>query len=80
VAGLIRRLLDAYEIERQPITEQVSRYAMNASLARDSQRSAIPNNLEDAGPGHRSRPGRASGLRDQRRPVLLRWAQLRILL
>jgi 2-polyprenyl-6-methoxyphenol hydroxylase-like FAD-dependent oxidoreductase len=43
-------LLDAYEIERQPITEQVSRCAMNASLARDSQRSAIPSNLEDAGP------------------------------
>jgi 2-polyprenyl-6-methoxyphenol hydroxylase-like FAD-dependent oxidoreductase len=54
-------LLDAYEIERQPITEQVSRYAMNASLARDSQRSAIPNNLEDAGPegdAARARVGR----------------------
>jgi 2-polyprenyl-6-methoxyphenol hydroxylase-like FAD-dependent oxidoreductase len=43
-------LLDAYEIERQPITEQVSRYAMNTSLARASQRSAIPNNIEQAGP------------------------------
>jgi 2-polyprenyl-6-methoxyphenol hydroxylase-like FAD-dependent oxidoreductase len=43
-------LLDAYEIERQPITEQVSLYAMNASLARDSQRRGIPENLEDAGP------------------------------
>ena len=55
LAGVVKgwadpALLDAYEIERQPITEQVSRYAMNASLARDSQRSTIPNNLEDAGP------------------------------
>jgi hypothetical protein len=54
-------LLDAYEIERQPITEQVSRYAMNASFARDLQRRAIPNNLEDAGPegdAARARVGR----------------------
>jgi 2-polyprenyl-6-methoxyphenol hydroxylase-like FAD-dependent oxidoreductase len=43
-------LLDAYEIERQPITEQVSRHAMNTSLARTSQQSAIPNNIEEAGP------------------------------
>jgi 2-polyprenyl-6-methoxyphenol hydroxylase-like FAD-dependent oxidoreductase len=55
LAGVVKgwadpALLDAYEIERQPITEQVSFYAMKASLARESQRRAIPENLEDAGP------------------------------
>ena len=54
LAGVIKgwadsALLDAYEIERQPITEQVSRYAMNTSLARASQRSEIPNNIEEPG-------------------------------
>jgi 2-polyprenyl-6-methoxyphenol hydroxylase-like FAD-dependent oxidoreductase len=43
-------LLGAYEIERQPITEQVSRHAMSTSLARTAQQSAIPNNIEEAGP------------------------------
>ncbi len=43
-------ILDAYEIERQPITEQVSRYAMNTALARSSQRSQIPDNIEQPGP------------------------------
>lgn len=54
-------LLDAYEIERQPITEQVSRYAMNTSVARASHRAAIPNNIEREGPegdAARSRVGR----------------------
>jgi 2-polyprenyl-6-methoxyphenol hydroxylase-like FAD-dependent oxidoreductase len=55
LAGVIKgwadpALLDAYEIERQPITEQVSRHAMNTSLARASQRSEIPNNIEEPGP------------------------------
>src|SRR3984957_11404176 len=56
-------LLDAYEIERQPITEQVSRHAMNTSLARASQRSEIPNNIEEPGPegdAVRARIGRQS--------------------
>ena len=47
LAGVIKgwagsALLNAYEIERQPITEQVSRHAMNTSLVRASQRSEIP--------------------------------------
>lgn len=42
-------LLDAYEIERRPITEQVSHYAMNIILARLRQCSAVPENLEEAG-------------------------------
>ncbi|HQT75681.1 MAG TPA: FAD-dependent monooxygenase [Rhodopila sp.] len=43
-------ILDAYEAEWQPITEQVSRYAMNTSMALAKQRSAIPDNVEDPGP------------------------------
>jgi len=66
LAGVIKGwadsvLLDAYEIERQPITEQVSRHAMNTSLARTSQRGAIPDNIEEAGPegdAARARVGR----------------------
>ena len=66
LAGVIKgwadpALLEAYEIERQPITEQVSRYAMNTSLARASQRAAVPNNIEQAGPegdAARARVGR----------------------
>ena len=55
LAGVIKRwadlaLLNAYEIERQPITEQVSRHAMNTSLVRASQRSEIPHNIEEPGP------------------------------
>src|SRR5262249_4537270 len=55
LAGVIKgwadaALLDAYEIERQPITEQVSRYAMNTALERASHRSAIPDNIEQIGP------------------------------
>jgi hypothetical protein len=55
LAGVIKgwadpALLDAYEIERQPITQQVSRYAMNTALARASQRSTMPDNIEQVGP------------------------------
>jgi 2-polyprenyl-6-methoxyphenol hydroxylase-like FAD-dependent oxidoreductase len=55
LAGVIKdwanpALLDAYEIERQPITQQVSRYAMNTALARASQRSTITDNIEQDGP------------------------------
>jgi 2-polyprenyl-6-methoxyphenol hydroxylase-like FAD-dependent oxidoreductase len=55
LAGVIKgwagsALLNAYEIERQPITEQVSRHAMNTSLVRASQRSEIPHSIEEPGP------------------------------
>jgi 2-polyprenyl-6-methoxyphenol hydroxylase-like FAD-dependent oxidoreductase len=55
LAGVIKgwgdpALLDAYEIERQPITEQVSRCAMNTSLARASQRATIPAIIDQLGP------------------------------
>ena len=44
-------ILAAYEIERRPITDQVSRYAMATSLARTSQRQrSIPVTIEQPGP------------------------------
>jgi 2-polyprenyl-6-methoxyphenol hydroxylase-like FAD-dependent oxidoreductase len=43
-------LLDAYELERRPITEQVSRYAMSIILARMRQYSEVPENILDPGP------------------------------
>jgi hypothetical protein len=55
LAGVIKgwadpALLEAYEIERQPITEQVSHYAMNTALARASHRDAISDTIEQGGP------------------------------
>jgi 2-polyprenyl-6-methoxyphenol hydroxylase-like FAD-dependent oxidoreductase len=66
LAGVIKgwadpALLDAYEVERQPITEQVSRYAMSTSRERDTLRSALPPELEQTGPAgaaERARLGR----------------------
>ena len=43
-------LLDAYEAERQPITEQVSHFAMNHALAVMSQRRSVPAEVELDGP------------------------------
>jgi 2-polyprenyl-6-methoxyphenol hydroxylase-like FAD-dependent oxidoreductase len=40
-------ILDAYASERQPITEQVSRFAMNHAHAMARQRSAVPREIED---------------------------------
>jgi 2-polyprenyl-6-methoxyphenol hydroxylase-like FAD-dependent oxidoreductase len=42
-------LLDAYEIERRPITDQVSRYAMATSQARLAQQREIPEAIEQPG-------------------------------
>lgn len=39
-------VLDGYQSERQPITEQVSQFAMNHSLALQARREAIPDNIE----------------------------------
>jgi len=50
-------ILDAYEAERMPITDQVSRYAMDTSMALARQRSAIPDDIED--PGSRGDASRA---------------------
>jgi hypothetical protein len=42
-------ILDAYELERQPVTEQVSGYAMNTFVSQ-IRSSALPDNLEAPGP------------------------------
>lgn len=42
--------LDAYEAERLPITEQVSRFAMNHSIALQKERESVPADLEAEGP------------------------------
>ena len=54
LAGVIKgwahpAILHAYEIERQPVTEQVSRYAMNVSLAGTSLSKGLPDKLEEPG-------------------------------
>ncbi|MBX3610554.1 MAG: FAD-dependent oxidoreductase [Hydrogenophaga sp.] len=53
-------MLDAYEAERQPITEQVSRFAMDHAQKMIRARSAVPPNIEaddDAGRAERARIG-----------------------
>lgn len=39
-------MLDAYEAERRPITDQVSRFAMAHAIAMMAQRSAVPEDIE----------------------------------
>jgi len=54
--------LAAYEAERQPITEQVSRFAMNHALALQKQREGVPEGIEAPGPAgdeQRAKAGRA---------------------
>jgi 2-polyprenyl-6-methoxyphenol hydroxylase-like FAD-dependent oxidoreductase len=41
--------LDAYEAERQPITEQVSNFAMNHAIALQRQREGVPSGIEAPG-------------------------------
>jgi 2-polyprenyl-6-methoxyphenol hydroxylase-like FAD-dependent oxidoreductase len=49
-------ILDAYEVERWPITSQVSRFAMSHAEAEIRRRGAVPGDIEDAGPaGERAR-------------------------
>jgi 2-polyprenyl-6-methoxyphenol hydroxylase-like FAD-dependent oxidoreductase len=43
-------ILDAYEAERWPITEQVSHYAMNTALSLARARSEVPAEIEAPGP------------------------------
>jgi 2-polyprenyl-6-methoxyphenol hydroxylase-like FAD-dependent oxidoreductase len=42
--------LAAYEAERQPITEQVSRFAMNHAIALQKEREGVPPGIEAPGP------------------------------
>jgi 2-polyprenyl-6-methoxyphenol hydroxylase-like FAD-dependent oxidoreductase len=43
-------ILDAYEAERLPITDQVSRFAMDHAIALSAQRGAVPDEIEASGP------------------------------
>lgn len=43
-------VLDAYECERQPITQQVSHFVMDHCIAMAKQRGSVPANIEDPGP------------------------------
>ena len=43
-------ILDCYETGRMPITDQVSRYAMNTSMALARQRGGVPDNMEEPRP------------------------------
>ena len=75
-------ILDAYEAERWPITEQVSHYAMNTAMALARARAEVPANIEEPGPEgdavrERVRPG---GVRAERAAVLLRRTEFRLLL
>ncbi|ATA52048.1 monooxygenase [Variovorax boronicumulans] len=57
--------LAAHEAERQPITEQVSRFAMNHALALQRQREGVPENIEAPGPeGDALRAARGQALYD----------------
>ena len=42
------KILDIYQIERQPITNQVSEFAMNHAIALHKERQQIPKNIEDS--------------------------------
>jgi 2-polyprenyl-6-methoxyphenol hydroxylase-like FAD-dependent oxidoreductase len=44
------RILDAYEAERHPITEQVSHFAMRHALEVSKQRMSVPDTIEQPGP------------------------------
>lgn len=58
-------ILDAYEAERQPITEQVSRFAMDHALALQREREAVPDNIEEEGvEGDRARAAAGKALYD----------------
>jgi 2-polyprenyl-6-methoxyphenol hydroxylase-like FAD-dependent oxidoreductase len=55
-------ILDAYEAERLPITEQVSKFAMNHAIALQKEREGVPAGIEEpgaAGEAARARAGKA---------------------
>lgn len=74
-------ILDAYEAERQPITEQVSRFAMDHAMKMMAQRGAVSVEIEDDTPRPRGAGGAGEGgLRSQRSAILLCRIELRLLL
>ena len=87
LAGVIKgwaepAILDAYEVERQPVTEQVSRYAMNTLSRTGIAAQHDPRQLGGARTGGRrgTSARRQRRIRTQHRPILLRRAQLRLFL
>ena len=76
------RLLAAYSAERQPITDQVSRFAFNMSKEVSHQRREIAADIERGGRGRRRRPrpARPGGLRSLRPAAVLRRLEFRLLL
>ena len=50
IHGWAHPMILTYEIERRPITEQVSHHAMNTALALTSQSRIIPDNIEEISP------------------------------
>ncbi|MDA9399460.1 monooxygenase [Bradyrhizobium sp. CCBAU 45389] len=58
-------ILDAYEAERQPITEQVSRFAMDHAMKMMAQRGGVSAEIEDDTPrGHAARAALARAAYD----------------
>ena len=58
-------ILDAYEAERQPITEQVSRFAMDHAMKMMAQRGGVSAEIEDDTPrGHAARAALAKAAYD----------------
>ncbi|MEJ8810282.1 FAD-dependent oxidoreductase [Variovorax ureilyticus] len=58
-------VLTAYEAERQPITEQVSRFAMNHAIALQKEREGVPAGIEEPGPaGEETRRAAGQALYD----------------
>ena len=68
LAGVIKgwanpALLDAYELERRPITDQVSRHAMSLATTWERRYGEVPETIEEPGPdgdAARARIGRAA--------------------
>ena len=58
-------ILAAYEAERLPITEQVSKFAMNHAIALQKEREGVPNGIEAPGPeGEAARAAAGKALYD----------------
>ena len=75
-------ILHAHEAERWPITEQVSHYAMNTSVAMARARADSAGNDRGSRTGRRCGAGgiRAADVRHQRAAILLRWTELWVFL
>lgn len=75
-------ILDAYERERQPITQQVSHFVMNHCIEMGRQRREVPGTIEEdsAGGGSSAQCARQKSLRIERAAVRMQGPQLWVLL